>query len=55
VKVRSEAIRQFWIFDGSTLLTTGFGFWIGQENQSEGENPERNSGIAIEQERETEV
>ena len=21
-------MRRFWIFDGSTLLTTGFGFWI---------------------------
>ena len=26
--VFGEEVRRFWIFDGSTLLTTGFGFWI---------------------------
>jgi len=26
----------FWIFDGSTLLTTGFGFWIKEAKAEKG-------------------
>jgi hypothetical protein len=25
---QGDQVTPFWIFDGSTLLTTGFGFWI---------------------------
>jgi hypothetical protein len=25
-------VSRFWIFDGSTSLTTGFGFWIASPN-----------------------